>query len=251
MGQNRGFGCMVIVVCAAVLELLVLAPGVMRTSESRTGVRLGLLASLVFLVLVAVLFSRWREALRDRAWVGAVFVVLGTIVGGIVGARIASDRWGPLLHKYSNRGWKSFPQASGQGYFHGKVLVVRGSSGLAPDLGAPYRDFYDKLTDSLVPKNPDEVGTIVYLDCFLLRFMDRVYFAENDPNHQDPIPAYQQACECALIDRDSDTLIAHRTLKGSEPPQRVTFVQGNPAPATGSAVDDKLVAQYLEGLPRR
>ena len=231
--------------------LLIVIPGVLwmllSTSEGRTGLQVGLFASLVIIALI-VGFCHWLKISPNIVPFALGLMLLGVVLGAIVGEVVGSNRWAPfeaLLHKYSNRRWKSFPSAPGQAYLHGKLLVASGLQ----------EQFYKTLDTSLVPTKPEEVGSILYVDCHQEKIEDQAYFRNggDDKHRGAPIfQAFRQACECVLIDTRSDTQIARTTLYGPDPPAMVSGRQGGETPdTTGGRVDDGAVATYLEGLPRQ
>jgi hypothetical protein len=120
-------------------------------------------------------------------------------------------------------------------YVRGKVLPVihkpysGGGSGVQKDL------FWD-LPSDLRPRNPDEVGTILWLDweekSFSVPYIQFTY----------RVIGIQYVCKVTVIDRATNEKIGEQTFVGSDPRGSGNYAGDKPYPQ---------IIQYLQGLPRK
>jgi hypothetical protein len=115
-------------------------------------------------------------------------------------------------------------------YIRGKVITV--------DIGKNKIDqIYFNLPKDMVAKNPEEVGTIVWLKWEDVRV--GTYSPSGDA-------AYEITCEVTIIDKTEAIIVDKKSFTGTSPPPTML----REGPGYGSKPTDEVV-NYLKSLPRR
>jgi hypothetical protein len=196
-----------------------------------------------------LLFRRSRRRVAEPPVVAFVVVSLGAFVGGFSGRHVAMMKlklFESLRDTYSSRRPESFPQDLNDGpYLRGKILVISGGSRNEIDAG-------NFPPSPFVPRTPDEVGTIVYVDCRTETIPGAHYESEEAPVWLD---ASECVCDVALVDRRSNEIVGRRIFRGGATAPTIRIKkEGNPSgrgKIVGPAVRIEELNAFLEGLPRR
>jgi hypothetical protein len=171
---------------------------------------------------------------KGKRAVMVVIVVLGIMPGALIkGHQMLTnvDAFNKLLPV-----WLKEPTPGrSTPYVRGKVLPVihkpysGGGSGVQKDL-------FWELPSELRPRNPDEVGTVLWLDWeekpFSVPYIQFTY----------RIIGIQYVCKVTIIDRATNEKIGEKTFTGSDPRGSGQYSGDKPYPQ---------IVKYLQSLPRK
>jgi hypothetical protein len=120
-------------------------------------------------------------------------------------------------------------EQAAEAYIRGKIVAVNRSENQIDDI-------YFDLPQELRAAQPEEVGTVVWLE----------WGADRIGMYTDGAGAYAHTCKVTIIDMSIPAIIAERDFRGSRPPE----TKSGSGSRYGSKPTDKIVG-YLKGLPRK
>ena len=97
-------------------------------------------------------------------------------------------------------------------------------------------EIYFRLPEEIRSVSPDDVGTILWLQCG----------KQDVGRYEGGAPARVQTCEVTLIDKATFSVVAQRDFRGSEPPEKISSKSSEGVGAAPTAE----ILSYLKGLPR-
>ena len=169
-------------------------------------------------------------------WIIAAIIIILVIIGIFLGIRFGCNIiniqkvFGAHVQEYTVISGLNPGFQSENPYIRGKVITV--------DIGENKLDqIYFDLPGDMTAKNPEEVGTIIWLK------WEDVRVGTYSPSGE---AAYRITCEVTLIDKPEAILIDKKSFTGSEPPPTM-LREGD---GYGSKPTDEIV-DYLESLPRQ
>jgi hypothetical protein len=152
-------------------------------------------------------------------------LLIGVGVGAGLWIRHSIDETTMVPFTVYAHDWTSVPQVYSEAYIHGRLLTVR-----SDNLGPPYvSSLYLRLSSSLHPDTPKDVGTIAYLRC-----ASRV--VAHTISGPGPADITMTDCGVSLVDVDRNVMLS-----------KTMYLDDRDA---GSSLDKK-ITDYLDSLPRR
>jgi hypothetical protein len=161
-----------------------------------------------------------------------ILIIIGVFLGIRYGCNVANIQklFGDHIQEYTVITGLNPNFQSENSYIRGKVITV--------DIGENKLDqIYFDLPGDMAAKNPEEVGTIIWLKWEDVRF--GTYLPGGGT-------AYQRTCEVTIIDKLETIIVDKKSFTGTSPPPTM-LKEGD---GYGSKPTDEVV-DYLESLPRQ
>jgi hypothetical protein len=168
----------------------------------------------------------------------AVLVAILALGGILPGVLLKVRQMATSVDAFNNQSavWLKEPAAGrSTPYIRGKVLPVIHKPYSGGGTGVQ-KDFFWELPSDLRPRNPDEVGTVLWLDWeekpFSVPYVQFTY----------RIVGIQYVCKVTVIDRVTNEKIGVKTFLGSDPRGTDQYAGDKPYPQ---------IIQYLQSLPKK
>jgi len=173
---------------------------------------------------------------KPGCWIIVTIVIIVVVVGIFLGIRFGCNIvniqkvFGDHVQEYTVITGLNPDFQSENSYIRGKVITV--------DIGENKIDrIYFDLPGDMAAKNPEEVGTIIWLKWEDVRV--GTYIPGGGT-------AYERTCEVTIIDKLEAIIVDKKSFTGTEPPPTM-LREGD---GYGSKPTDEIV-DYLESLPRQ
>jgi hypothetical protein len=166
--------------------------------------------------------------------------VITYISCGLLGDGFGLAPFKDLKEKYASRNWRTFPVVmGGKPSICGKIFTIYNRR-----LSLTYPP------DTMWPRTPREVGTIMYIDCRQEEFTK--YYRKSDVDHKLSIPGQRWACHVALVDRGTDSVVGGWTVRGADPLESEWFERDKlPSSISGPPIEEERIRELLERVPKR
>jgi hypothetical protein len=195
--------------------------------ERLTPMVFGFIALGVFAAVLLLLRKRKR-----KVWQSVLLIltpILAVVIFAVVRYLILQSELDPFkshLAEYLS----AAEVQQGEAYIHGKIIPVN-----VRNQTVDY-SFYYELPEELRASSPEEVGTVVWLDC--TGSLVGTYTGGGG--------AYRWTCETQVVDLSIFRIVGEESFTGSDPP-KTKLGSGD---EHGSFPSDQIIA-YLVALPRK
>ena len=194
--------------------------------------------SMIVIAIFAILFFLLRDRLRDyspnklKRWQSVLLFlspILAVVIFAVVRYLVVFEPRFDLFEVHMSEYTSVANQQPGAWYVHGKVLPIEMRTNTVE-----IQTYYE-LPGNLRATTPEDVGTVLWLDCTTRAV----------GTYTSGGAARQWFCDVTLIDLSIPAIIGETSFAGSEPPRTTTKSSGE----TGS-FPAKEIVDYLESLPR-
>lgn len=189
----------------------------------------------VFLIFgglgIAAKIMVWEKPSRSYL----IVVICALAIGGGLYELVRIVRMAPFKARLSEYILASQTERHEQPYIRGKIVTV-------DERTREIDDLFLSLPEELQAGTPDQVGTVVWLNC-----TDRKvgYYGNHEKDNLSP--AIQSSCGVTVVDLTLPATTDRRSFSGSPPPSTTTHSTGG---ESGGSPTDRII-EYLKGLPRK
>ncbi len=203
--------------------------------EKITPTTFSMIAIAIFVIVLFLLRDRLRDFSPNKLkrWQSALLFlspILAIVIFAVVRYLVVFEPRFDLFEVHMSEYTSVSNQQPGAWYVHGKVLPIEMRTNTVE-----VQTYYE-LPGDLRAISPEDVGTVLWLDCT----------TGTVGTYTSGGAAKQWVCDVTLIDLSIPAIIGEKSFTGSEPPLTTTKSSGE----TGS-FPVKEIVDYLESLPQK